>query len=48
MGANGIITSKEYDWEKVARQVYDYYLKVLGQKSESKPVDDEEKTGILV
>ncbi len=48
MGANGISTSREYDWKKVARQVYDYYLKVLGEKSVSKPAGDEEKSEVLV
>jgi phosphatidylinositol alpha-mannosyltransferase len=48
MGASGIITSRKYDWKKVANQVYNYYLEVLGQKSESKPADDAEKTEVLV
>ena len=48
MGANGIVSSKKYDWKKVALQVYDYYLKVLGNKSELKPANDEEKSEVPV
>jgi phosphatidylinositol alpha-mannosyltransferase len=48
MGANGILTSQGYDWKKVARQVYDYYLKVLGRKPEPESSGDEEKSKILV
>ena len=48
MGANGILTSREYDWKKVARQIYGYYLKVLGMKPEPEPSGDEEKSEILV
>jgi glycosyltransferase involved in cell wall biosynthesis len=34
MGARGILTSHEYDWRKVARRVYDYYLKTLREHPE--------------
>jgi phosphatidylinositol alpha-mannosyltransferase len=29
MGGRGLITAQQYDWEKVARRVYDYYIKIL-------------------
>jgi len=29
MGSMGLVTAQKYDWEKVARRVYDYYVKVL-------------------
>jgi hypothetical protein len=48
MGANGIITSQQYDWNKVARRVYDYYLEVLGKRNVTNPADDEEKSEVLV
>jgi phosphatidylinositol alpha-mannosyltransferase len=31
MGANGIITAQEYNWEKIARRVFDYYLRVIDE-----------------
>ncbi|MFC1928555.1 glycosyltransferase family 4 protein [Chloroflexota bacterium] len=31
MGAKGILTSEEYSWEKVARRVFDYYVRVLNE-----------------
>jgi phosphatidylinositol alpha-mannosyltransferase len=31
MGANGILTAQEYNWEKIARRVFDYYLRILGE-----------------
>lgn len=48
MGANGISTSREYDWKKVARQINDYYLKILGRTPDPDPSGDEEKSKILV
>lgn len=48
MGANGIITSQQYDWNKVARRVYDYYLEVLGKRNVIDAADDEEKSEVLV
>jgi phosphatidylinositol alpha-mannosyltransferase len=29
MGGRGLVTARQYDWEKVARRVYDYYIKIL-------------------
>ena len=29
MGATGLITAQEYNWEKIARRVVDYYIKIL-------------------
>jgi phosphatidylinositol alpha-mannosyltransferase len=48
MGANGIMTSQEYDWKKVSRRIYDYYLKVLGRKIPQEPAGNEEKTEVMV
>ena len=48
MGANGILTSSEYDWKKVSRRIYDYYLKVLGRETPSEPADDEQKSEVLI
>ena len=48
MGANGIITSQQYDWNKVARRVYDYYLEVLGKRNVIDAADNEEIRSISV
>jgi phosphatidylinositol alpha-mannosyltransferase len=29
MGDRGLVTAQEYNWEKVARRVFDYYEKIL-------------------
>jgi phosphatidylinositol alpha-mannosyltransferase len=31
MGGRGLVTAQEYNWEKVARRVYDYYIKTLSE-----------------
>jgi len=31
MGANGMLTAQEYNWEKIARRVFDYYLRILSE-----------------
>jgi len=31
LGAKGMLTAQEYDWEKIARRVFDYYVRVLGE-----------------
>lgn len=31
MGAKGIISAEKYDWEIIARKVFDYYMKTLGE-----------------
>ncbi|MFA5629696.1 MAG: glycosyltransferase family 4 protein [Dehalococcoidales bacterium] len=46
MGQSGIETSQIYDWNKVALQVYNYYLKVLVKTAD--PKDDEKKSTVSV
>jgi phosphatidylinositol alpha-mannosyltransferase len=31
MGANGMRTAQGYNWEKIARRVFDYYLRILSE-----------------
>jgi len=31
LGAKGMLTAQEYNWEKIARRVFDYYVRVLGE-----------------
>ncbi len=31
MGGRGLVTAQEYNWEKIARRVFDYYVKILSE-----------------
>jgi phosphatidylinositol alpha-mannosyltransferase len=31
MGARGLVTAQQYDWKKIARQVFELYIKVLSE-----------------
>ncbi len=31
MGARGMVTAQEYDWRKVARRVFEYYIRILSE-----------------
>jgi len=31
MGARGQLKAREYDWERIAQRVLDYYLRVLSE-----------------
>jgi len=31
MAAKGMITAQEYNWEKIARRVFDYYVRILSE-----------------
>jgi len=31
MAAKGMITAQEYNWEKIARRVFDYYIRILSE-----------------
>lgn len=31
MGAKGMLTAREYDWRKIARRVFDYYIRILSE-----------------
>ncbi len=46
IGAQGLLTTRDYDWEQIARRIVAYYQRVLGQAPSAKRLPEYEATSV--